>query len=108
MASNIGLLWKKGDYNIRKKIQKLAYPNGIFYDKENQEYRTDGENKVFELFNKISSTYDGINKSDNPFLLGLSDVVEHIGPQYFLYLFTKCLIDINLYPIYQLVTKCVI
>ncbi len=79
MASNIGSLWKKGDYNIRKKIQKLAYPNGIFYDKENQEYRTDGENKVFELFGEISSTYEGINKSDKPFLSSLSDVVEHIG-----------------------------
>lgn len=79
MASNIGSLWRYGDYNIRKKIQKLAYPNGIFYDKEIGEYRTDGENKVFELFSNLSSTYKDIKKSDKPFLSGLSDVVEHIG-----------------------------
>jgi len=63
MASNIGSLWKNGDYNIRKKIQRLAYPNGIFYDKEIGEYRTDGENKVFELFSKISNTYKGRKKT---------------------------------------------
>lgn len=79
MASNIGSLWKNGDYNIRKKVQKLAYPNSIFYAKEIGEYRTDGKNKVFELFNKISSTYRSIKKSDKPFLSSLSDVVEHTG-----------------------------
>ena len=82
MASNIGSLWKNGDYNIRKKIQKLAYPNGIFYDKKIREYRTVGENKVFELFSKISGTYSSIKKSDKPFLSSLSDVVEHIGLEY--------------------------
>lgn len=77
MASNIGGLWKNGDYNIRKKVQNLAYPNGIFYDKEIGMYRTDGENKVFKLFSKISSICRGIKKSDKPFLSSLSDVVEH-------------------------------
>lgn len=79
MASNIGSYWKNGDYNIRKRIQKLAYPNGIFYDKEIGQYRTDGENKVFELFSKISSIYKDIKKSNKPFLSSLSDVVEHVG-----------------------------
>lgn len=79
MASNIGTSWKNGDYNIRKKIQKLAYPNGIFYDKKIGEYRTDGENKVFEVFSKISGTYSDIKKADKPFLSSLSDVVENIG-----------------------------
>lgn len=79
MASKLGSLWKNGDYNIRKKVQKLTYPSGIFYDKEIGEYRTDGENKVFELFNKISTTYHPTKTTDKPFLSSLSDVVEHIG-----------------------------
>ncbi|WP_160111096.1 hypothetical protein [Dysgonomonas sp. Marseille-P4361] len=45
--------------------------------RKNQEYRTDGEDKVFELFSEISSTYEEINKSDKPFLSSLSDVVEY-------------------------------
>ena len=79
MACNIGGLWKSGDYNMRKKIQKLTYPSGIFYDKEIGQYRTNGENKVFELFNNISTTYQDIKTTDKPFLSDLSEVVEHIG-----------------------------
>lgn len=79
MASDIGGLWKNGDCNIRKKVQRLAYPNGIFYDKEIGDYRTDGENKVFELFRKISGMCGIVKKSDKPFLSDLSDVVENIG-----------------------------
>lgn len=78
-CSNIGAFWEQSDSNMKRKIQKLVYPSGIFYDKEIEEYRTDGENKVFEVFRKISGTYKGRIKTDNPFLVELSDVVEHTG-----------------------------
>ncbi len=56
-ASKIGTLWKKADLEIKKKIQKLVFPEGIFWDKKKRDYRTKKSNAVFELLGRISATY---------------------------------------------------
>lgn len=46
-------------YEIRQKIQKLAFPDGVIWDKENKIPRTVSENSVLKLFRCISSAYVG-------------------------------------------------
>ena len=79
MCSNIGELWENSSYNMCKKIQNLVYPKGIIFDPEKEEYRTQNENKVFELMGRISSKYDEIKKTNQDKKSDLSNVVEHIG-----------------------------
>lgn len=56
-ASKIGTLWKNGDLGLKKKIQNLVFPEGIFWDKKKREYLTKKRNAVFELLDRFSMTY---------------------------------------------------
>ena len=56
-ASHISDLWHNGNLDIKKKIQKLIFPDGIFWDKEIRNYRTKNRNSVFELMDRFSMTY---------------------------------------------------
>ena len=56
-ASKIGTLWKNSNLEIKKKIQKLVFPEGIFWDKKKRDYRTNKRNAVFELLDTLSASY---------------------------------------------------
>ena len=45
-ASKMSLLWENGDYSERQKVQKLVFPEGIFYNRENDQYLTPRVNSV--------------------------------------------------------------
>ena len=66
IASKLGYYWNKMDYQLCQKIQKLAYPNGIYWDGEKKTLRTDGENiflsQIAQLHTIISD--EGIKKQD--------------------------------------------
>lgn len=57
MCCRLGELWGNGDFYFRQKLQKLTYPEGIFFDKKKGEYRTENENEVFKIFKRISDNY---------------------------------------------------
>lgn len=44
IASQLGDYWRKKDFKLCQKIQKLAFPGGIKWDGEKRCFRTDGEN----------------------------------------------------------------
>ena len=50
ISSNLSGLWASSDLHQRKKIQKLVFPSGIGYDKQNDTVQT---NKVNALFSEI-------------------------------------------------------
>jgi site-specific DNA recombinase len=54
MASELGLLWENGSYSVKEKLQYLVFPEGILYDRETADYRTERVNSVFELISCIS------------------------------------------------------
>ncbi|MBQ9309459.1 MAG: recombinase family protein [Bacteroidales bacterium] len=56
-ASNISSLWKNGSLEIKQDIQKLVFPEGIFWDKQICDYRTENKNEFFDLMHKYSTTY---------------------------------------------------
>lgn len=57
MCCRLGELWGNGDFYFRQKLQKMVYPDGIFFDKKKGEYRTENENEVFKIFRRISDNY---------------------------------------------------
>lgn len=57
-CSKLESLWHDGDLETKRKVQDLVFPNGIVWDKEKRNYRTTGRNKVFDLIEKISRSYN--------------------------------------------------
>ena len=56
-ASNISGLWKRGSLEIKQDIQKLVFPEGVFWDRQICDYRTKKENEFFDLIYRYSNTY---------------------------------------------------
>ena len=56
-ASDLRSLWRDGNYETKRKIEYLVYPNGIIWDKKNRSYRTENRNSVFDLLDGFSAGY---------------------------------------------------
>jgi DNA invertase Pin-like site-specific DNA recombinase len=52
MAANLPILWGKANHTEKLQLQNLLFPNGIFYSKEKNGYRTE---KVNLIFSKIAA-----------------------------------------------------
>ncbi len=57
-ASNLSTLWHDSDYETKQRIEKLVFPDGIFWDKEIRDYRTDKRNVIFDLMDRFSMSYE--------------------------------------------------
>ena len=50
----LGGLWSNSELELCQKIQNLLFPSGIFWDKENENYRTIDENYALSIMHNIS------------------------------------------------------
>ena len=68
-----------GDFEVSQKIQKVVFPNGVKWDKENRAYLTEFGNLFFDLMFSVSNTYknETAQKKDKP--LDLSSLVAGGG-----------------------------
>ena len=57
IACNLSSYWNMGDFEVSQKIQKMVFPNGVRWDKENRAYLTEFGNLFFDLMFSISNTY---------------------------------------------------
>lgn len=73
MSCKLGGLWSMGDFDSRQSLQKLIFPNGVLFDKENDDYRTENENEVFRIFRRLSVNYE-IDKTK------ATDDFAHLSP----------------------------
>ena len=48
-ALNLPQTWASGDLEVKKRIQKLVFPDGLVYDHENHQYRTPRVNTLFAV-----------------------------------------------------------
>jgi site-specific DNA recombinase len=55
LAQNISNIWEKGTYDLKIRLQKLIFPNGILIDTKNRQYLTKNMNKFFDLITNLSS-----------------------------------------------------
>ena len=61
----LGCLWSNSELELCQKIQNLLFPSGIFWDKENENYRTIDCNQALSIIQRISSGYK--NKNEEKF-----------------------------------------
>ena len=62
MCSEMGKMWVLRDYHTKQKLQKLVFPEGVAYDKENDDYRTEKVNSVLSLITSLSMPCGTKNK----------------------------------------------
>ena len=53
----LGSLWSDSELELCQKIQNLLFPSGIFWDKENDNYRTLNPNQALDIIQRISESY---------------------------------------------------
>ena len=56
-ASNISSLWKRGGLDVKRRIQKLVFPDGLYWDKQISDYRTENASEFFAIMSRFSATY---------------------------------------------------
>ena len=79
IACQLKSLWSNGNFETRQEVQKMAFPDGIVWDRENCNYLTPKENLALALFRSISNSYknSNIKKQDKSF--DLSCLVAEAG-----------------------------
>ncbi len=76
---NITSLWMQSGLNLREKLQKLIFPEGLSYDKNLQAFRTTKINSVIAEIARLSSSLGEVEKGLPPFLWGQSLFAERGG-----------------------------
>ena len=56
-ASELGSLWQTSSFDIQQKIQNLAFPEGVKWDREQDIPRTDVENEALRVIRLLSRAY---------------------------------------------------
>ena len=78
-TSKLGDLWRNGNFRQRQKIQNLVYPDGIFYDKDSEDYRTDSVNPALEIFRRFTDSCVGDKRKADLEMLPNLPLVEYSG-----------------------------
>ena len=50
-------IWRSGKFNTKRKLQNLVFPEGIRYNRENDNYRTTRTNFLFSIIACLSEEY---------------------------------------------------
>ena len=79
ISQNINDLWQKSTYVMKQKLQYLAFPEGILYDKKNNTYLTDRVNAVFTTIATFSGSNDTNENKQRSINAPLSDLVPGTG-----------------------------
>lgn len=58
IAENVSELWNDGDFDEKTRLQKLVFPNGIVYNKENDSVRTIYTNALFASIPLLMKFFD--------------------------------------------------
>ena len=54
--SHLSTFWKEADLDLKKKIQKMVFPEGVFWNKEKRTYLTNKRNLIFDVLDRLSGT----------------------------------------------------
>lgn len=76
-SCKLGTLWKTGDFQKRQKIQNLAFPKGVIWDREIGEYLTTTENEALRVIRSISSIYKSSEKEKTGKTTSFSGLVDY-------------------------------
>lgn len=62
IASNLPELWISGDYSMRQRLQKLVFPDDLYFSRKSTTFRTPRLNSIFALFTTIDPENEGKKK----------------------------------------------
>ena len=79
LLANLNNIWASGNYNTKQNLQKLLFPNGIVYDRENDEVRTSKVNVFLELTSCLTGNSGDIKKGQKANSAKLSSLVAGTG-----------------------------
>jgi site-specific DNA recombinase len=79
ISSKLNTMWSSGSIEIKEKLQKLVFPEGISYDRKKEGFRTKRVNTIFELINLFSKALQGNKKGTNLSFENLSLSAEREG-----------------------------
>ena len=79
LSQSIDQAWNFGDSDIKRRLQWLVFPDGIMYDKQTSNYRTNKVNGLFKLFGAISSTYKNNGEEQTCYSSPISCLVARTG-----------------------------
>ena len=71
--------WKDGTYETKQNIQNLAFPDGLHWDRESDNYRTITEKEALKLFRLFSNSYETAKAQKKDKSFDLSSVVAEGG-----------------------------
>lgn len=77
MASELPLLWKKANFEGKRKLQYLVFPEGIRYDRQNDDYRTTRINLLFSGILYLSRLVEDYKKGDS---IKIDQIPAWVGP----------------------------
>ena len=78
-SSNLPLLWRSGDIETKRRVQRMVFPDGILFDHKNDSYRTLRVNSVFNVIPTIIRSLEGNKKGTNSNKMNLSRSVAGTG-----------------------------
>ncbi len=55
ICRNLAAMWEKGDYRDRQRVQKLAFPEGMYYSKKTDTVRTPRVNELIRISSQLSN-----------------------------------------------------
>jgi site-specific DNA recombinase len=79
ISSNLSNFWVSGDYDSKRKLQEILFPEGIWYDKEKGNYRTDRVNVILELIRSFSEKSGHKKSGSSKILFEKSASVPKVG-----------------------------
>jgi site-specific DNA recombinase len=79
ICSNLSNLWVSGGYDSKRRLQQIVFPEGIVFDKQNDDYRTIKVNVIIELIHSLSGGFENKNAESSNFFFDNSASVPKAG-----------------------------
>jgi site-specific DNA recombinase len=54
ICRNLVVMWEKGDYRDKQRVQKIAFPEGMYYSKKTDQVRTPRVNELIRVSSELS------------------------------------------------------
>jgi site-specific DNA recombinase len=77
ISTNLHSIWELGDYPVKRKLQEMLFPEGVWYNYENDRFRTQRVNSFFSIIPSLSAT--NVNEKSGK-LIGENQNTALVGP----------------------------
>jgi hypothetical protein len=78
-SSKLNTVWTSRELKVVEGLQKLIFPQGIYYDKKTKEFRTEKVNVIFQHIASVKQTPEEKEKGTDHFLGGSSLSADRTG-----------------------------